>query len=403
MRTQNAISRNLWCLILIATAGLMPNVQAQSGRHLPPPRDSDPLVVPSPETPLKPPQTEKPTVNPLTERDFFTLLQQVQKQVLTQDDLAGILDRRGISFQATDALLERARKAGAQSLLISALLDAEDRRKRARYTENSSPSPVQPPPVKSTPVQSESDKPFNPEAAERAMLSRMSLLEQTRYYIMKDQDEFPNFIVKQNIRRLKNKGGGWYEDDVLGTEITYAQGEGEKVKLLTINNVPTTKTFVGVGGTTSIGEFSSRLLSLFQLKSKTDFKEVGRENYRGRECTVFDFSVAEENSNYLIEGTGPDGQRQQINSAYEGRLWVDTTSKRVLRIEQFAVQMPRDFLFSQAETAVEYDWIEIGEKQYWLPISAENQIGSDRYDYHTRNIIKFYDYRKFEAEVKILD
>ena len=139
------------------------------------------------------------------------------------------------------------------------------------------------------------------------------------------------------------------------------------------------------------------------LKSKTDFKEVGRENYRGRECTVFDFSVAEENSNYLIEGTGPDGQRQQINSAYEGRLWVDTTSKRVLRIEQFAVQMPRDFLFSQAETAVEYDWIEIGEKQYWLPISAENQIGSDRYDYHTRNIIKFYDYRKFEAEVKILD
>ena len=90
-------------------------------------------------------------------------------------------------------------------------------------------------------------------------------------------------------------------------------------------------------------------------------------------------------------------------AAHEGRLWVDTTSKRVLRIEQFAVQMPRDFLFSQAETAVEYDWIEIGEKQYWLPISAENQIGSDRYDYHTRNIIKFYDYRKFEAEVKILD
>lgn len=404
MRTQNAISRNLWWLVLIAAAGLTPVVQAQSGnRRLPPPRDIDPPATASPEPTSQPAQTEPTVTEPLTEREFFGLLQQVQKRGVTQGDIAGALDERGIAFEATDALIERARKAGAQSFLVGALLRAEERRKRARYADETTPPPGQRPVLKPAPTESEPDQPFDSEAAEQELLSRLSLLEQTRYHVLKSVDDFPNFIVRQNIRRLKNKGGGWYEDDVLGTEITYEQGEGEKVNLLTINNVPTSKTFASVGGSTSIGEFSSRLLAPFVPQSKTDFKEAGRENYRGRDCAIFDFSVAQENSNYSIEGVGPDGQRQQIISAYDGRMWIDRASKRVVRIEQSAVRMPRDFLFSQAETAVEYDWTEIGEKRYWLPITAETLIGSDRYDYYSRNVIKFYDYRKFEADVKILD
>ena len=65
----------------------------------------------------------------------------------------------------------------------------------------------------------------------------------------------------------------------------------------------------------------------------------------------------------------PDDRR--YNPAYEGAIWVDKDTRRVLRIEQRTSSMPRDWPFKGAECILEYGFVKIDQKTYLLPATAE--------------------------------
>ena len=65
-----------------------------------------------------------------------------------------------------------------------------------------------------------------------------------------------------------------------------------------------------------------------------------------------------------------DDERNTV-AAYTGSMWIDTESKGVLRIEVAYEGMPPRFPVSMSETAVEYDWVTIGDQRYLLPVRAE--------------------------------
>ncbi|MBX7218574.1 MAG: hypothetical protein K1Y36_01395 [Blastocatellia bacterium] len=348
------------------------------------------------------PQTTPESEPPLTEAQFFSLLQQMLKKQMTQGDVASQLESRGIEFEATDAVIRRAQTGGAQTVVIAALIRAEERRKRARYAL---PEPERPAPQLNRQPARGTDLGAEPTEEElEAAIHKLPFVEQARQYAIMDATTLPDFVVLQDITRyVQQPGRKWELRDTLTTEVRYEHDSGETIKVLKINNQPTNKSYEDVGGSTSVGDFSAQLASVFAPSSKADLKAVGEETYRGRKCSLYSYSVQQQNSQYELYGGYNDARLQKAVVGFQGTLWIDKETKHVLRVEKTATGIPRDFALSVAESVVEYDWITIGGNQYWLPINGEVLLGSDRDRYYMRNTIKFNGYRKFEGDVKIVD
>jgi hypothetical protein len=90
-----------------------------------------------------------------------------------------------------------------------------------------------------------------------------------------------------------------------------------------------------------------------------------------------------------------------VVAGYSGSIWIDTESKRALRIESSSEEIPAGFPVTLAESAIEYDWVPIGGERYLLPVHAEVLLGWDAQKIYTKNVIVFRDYRRFEAKIKI--
>ena len=226
------------------------------------------------------------------------------------------------------------------------------------------------------------------------------MLEQARYHALDFVEELPNFTVTQMVRRYARPRGSqnWKLQDTLEVELSYSGDKGEKFKMLSVNGARTRMTYEQLGGSTSTGEFGSMLGGLFAPQSQAEFKEVKSELFRGHKTVVFDFTVRTPNSRSQISDktTG-----REIISGYQGSVWIDTESKRVLRLELSHDDIPSGFPVTLAENAVEYDWVTVAAKHYLLPVRAEMLLGGERGGY-TRNVIEMRNYHKFEADVKIL-
>lgn len=396
---------NFFCIaFLVLALAASASVSAQTGGR--PPR-----LERKTETPPAPPATLEVSDAPLTEAEFFKLVNQARAKSIKQSDVAAVLSDQGIAFEATDAVVERASKLGAGSIIIDALLRAEQARKRRRYApEDAAPRRTAKPDPNEPAVQNRDPLPGEAEAEPTdgppPNLSKQPFLDQARYYALSGLEEIPNFIATQSIQRQKRTRqtlGKWRNEDTLETEVTYENSSGEKVKLLTRNGQPTRETYETIGGSTSVGGFSAQLASPFIPESKTTFKETGREKYRGRDCVIYDYSVARVNSKHHLQGGYSGEPYREAIVAYRGSMWIDSESKHVLRVELSAFDIPRGFPLTVAETVVEYDWVTIAGKQYWMPISGEVLLGNETEEYYSRNVTKFHNYRKFDADVKIVD
>jgi hypothetical protein len=357
-------------------------------------------------------ETSENQTGPLSEVGFYRLVQRVRQGQITTDAAIRELRQRGIIFEVTDEVLDRARQLGAPGALITALVEltfqpspkpSPTARPQPTRTIPSGPVPASsaPPRDQTEPV---SDEPSEVSAEdETARLSQLPLIEQARFHALRSADDLPDFIVTQTIRRMVRDGRGqWQTRDILETEVR-VEGGRERVELLSINGRATQRRYEDVGGATSVGDFSGQLAAPFLPSTNTRFREARRERYRGRLCRVYDFVVPKANSGYTLTVRLSDGTPQRIQVGYQGSLWIDEATKRVLRIEHTATDIPPGFPMSQVESAVDYDWVTILGKNYWMPLTAETIQVSDAYRQAFRNVSEFRNYRKFEGDVKIIE
>ena len=149
-------------------------------------------------------------------------------------------------------------------------------------------------------------------------------------------------------------------------------------------------------GSWSTGEFGTTLEDL--LSSVAQYTRLREERAGTRNAVVFKFIVAQPNSHWTL--VAPDTRR--YNAAYEGSLWVDRETRRVLRIEQRAFALPRDFPVERAESTLNYAYINIDGKTYLMPSTSENIGCMNGSSSCTRNAIEFRNYRKFVADSKVV-
>ncbi len=60
-----------------------------------------------------------------------------------------------------------------------------------------------------------------------------------------------------------------------------------------------------------------------------------------------------------------------LQSEYTGAIWIDRENSRVLRIELSARNMPRAFALDTVESAVDYDYVLIGDSKFLCPCTLK--------------------------------
>jgi len=318
---------------------------------------------------------------PLTNQEFVRMLYQLPTHPEQRDRLMDDIRKRGIAFPITPGLRSLiATKSGNDSSLIHTLEEADRRRTN--------------PTVATLPPETES----------------FELLERTRTATLGAAEAMPDYLVKQQITRSRAFGQSrnWTPYDRLSIAVSYRQSAGEDYKLLSVNGMPVTQDQnynMKLGGTISMGEYVSALKELFSRESRAEFHAVDTDTLRGRRTIIYEYEVKKEFSRQSL-GWGESGSiKQQTISGYRGRIWVDRENGRVLRLEDVSFDIDPGFPITAASKVIDYDWVTINEVPHLLPSQATVELTAhDRgQTEQTRNQILFRGYRKFGAEVKIID
>jgi len=321
---------------------------------------------------------------PLTSQELVRLVYQLPGHPEKRDEVVEEIRKRGIGFPLTDGMRSVvASKSGNDALLRRTLEEAERRRLN---------------PVAST---------LPPEAETRELLDR------TRVITLAASEAMPDFIVRQQITRSRAYGStnNWVPLDRLTIAVSYRATAGEEYKLLAINGLPPTKdikeggSYEEVGGTSSTGEYVTMLALLFNESTRAEFKPVDTDTLRGRRTVVYEYEVKQPNSKQTIKAGGAGETEQSVTTGYRGRIWVDRELYRVLRIEDTSTDIPAGFPVTAAWSRIDYDWVTINERKYLLPSDAELRLTAavGNQSIQTRNEIRFRNYQKFGAEVKIIE
>lgn len=241
-----------------------------------------------------------------------------------------------------------------------------------------------------------------------------TFLEAVRERALSHIESLPNFICTREMIETAMFGGMMTPITVTNSrvEVAYFQGREQHRTLKEGPPVPEI-------GLTSSGEFGGSLHAVFAPASKASFSMNGFQNIRGRKAARIRFRVPQETSQLEIQ-MGP----RRLAPAYEGECWADQESKQVIKLQFWADRFPADFNMRKVEQSVEYDQVNIGGRLYWLPLNATSTgtlLARARGSYidlyasivGQRNamtfekavvkiLIKFENYRKFEAESKIV-
>ena len=215
-------------------------------------------------------------------------------------------------------------------------------------------------------------------------------------------ESLPDYICSQQTHRFIDPTGGdsWHATDVILARLTYFEHK-EDYKLVTVNNnVTMDKTYTSVGGAISQGEFGSMMRGLFDPSSNAVFQWGSWTTLRGHVSYVFSYIVPLEHSQFTIDWRGSaSDQGRKIIVGYHGSIVIDKATKDVLRISLEADNIPPDFPVRRSSEVLDYDLIEIGDREFLLPVSAEFRSLAGHTS--TRNLVEFRNYRKFSADTKL--
>ncbi len=209
----------------------------------------------------------------------------------------------------------------------------------------------------------------------------------------------PNYICQESVSRFVTDDSsriGWKPLDVVSAEVVYESGR-ESYRNLAVDGNPVKQGMQELGGAWSTGEFGTLLRDLFSPSTAARFRLRGESTIAGRAAAIYDFEVEGEHSHWRIQVGS-----KSITPAYKGALWIDKETARVLRAEMKAREIPAGFPVERIESAVDYQYVQIGTAQFLLPVHAET-VGCQRGAASCNlNGIGFRNCHKYASESEII-
>lgn len=212
-------------------------------------------------------------------------------------------------------------------------------------------------------------------------------------------DTLPNYVVKQFTTRYESDTAqgnrtSWRALDVVTADVV-AEGGKETYRNILVNGKPP-RDAIEKTGSWSTGEFATVLQGILHPSTDADFHNKRSTTIVNRPAWRYDYSVEQPRSMWHVYAS-----QSSYVPGYTGSIWIDKATYRVLRIEMSAVDMPKSFALDAVESAVDYDYVLIGEQKYLLPVHSEALSCVRGTSECTRNVIDFRNYKKFSADTSI--
>jgi hypothetical protein len=222
------------------------------------------------------------------------------------------------------------------------------------------------------------------------------VLDEARQYGIDYTRNLPNFICTQVTRRYVDESGLEFYGlaDTVIAKLSY-DGKQEDYRVMLVNNRVVDTSMDRIGGATSTGEFGSMMKEIFDPETQTRFRWERWGTLRGRRMHVYRYDVDRERSKWQITYE----RVASITPGYRGLIYIDRDMGSIMRITFEAVDIPTMFPIQKAATVLDYDFAEIGGKQYIVPLKARIQMRAGRL--LTRNDVEFRFYKRFGAEATI--
>ena len=156
--------------------------------------------------------------------------------------------------------------------------------------------------------------------------------------------------------------------------------------------------YESVGGVITEGEFGSLLSEVFDPQSAAEFHWDHWTTVRNRPAQVYSFRVPAARSHYRIL-VGGRGGRDETVAGQHGFVFLDGDTSRTVRIVAEADGIPRNFPVLSASTTLDYGFVEVGGRQFLLPLHADARMRTLQIE--SRNVVEFHSYKKFAADSTI--
>jgi hypothetical protein len=224
-------------------------------------------------------------------------------------------------------------------------------------------------------------------------------IEMSRNVALTYTRSLPDFVCTQLVHRYADitHRGSWRALDSLTIKLSYFD-QREDHTLVLVNGTPSEKSYAAVGGAISVGEFGLILQQIFYPDSQAVFTWEKWTKVGQRRAAVYLYQVDVPHSRYSLNFLASAGLIQ-ARVGYHGMVEVDRETGDVRRLTYIADTIPKTYPIYSATTTVNYDFSDVGGKQYLLPASSETEMHSP--ELWARNHTKYREYRKFSADSTI--
>jgi len=220
-----------------------------------------------------------------------------------------------------------------------------------------------------------------------------SLCESTQTYIQK----LPDFLCQETTTEKRDPF-----DVVLNAQVTFLRGD-ENYSHVTINGRTVDdkdSAVTSLMAFNSDGEFGLFLANLFKSPIVAKFKFAKNSKLDGSRVTVYDFDVPAAKSFWRMR----DRTGHVLTPGFQGQLWLERTTGRLLKIELQPVDLPANFELTSIHTTIDYAPTSLGDAGVFvLPVRSETTV-CERWKNSQcpKHVMTFHDCQKFAATTRIV-
>jgi hypothetical protein len=315
--------------------------------------------------------------SPLTAEQLIAFVKSSIERKMTDAEIARYLRTVKMSQRLSESQFEDLLTAGLGQRSLQALHAIQD--------QSQSLPQADAPMVKAAPL------PPPPTLAEQG-----AIIADVREYALNYSRSLPNFLCAQQIKRRGAAAGTneFHDQDTLLVRLSYFE-QKEDYRLITVNDRPASGSFQELGGSTSTGEFGTMLRQIFEPASHTRFDWMRWTQWHGKLTMVFHYTVDQAHSRWELDYL----RREHLVPGYSGDVFLDKNTHVVMHMTQRADGIPAAFPIQLAETILDYEYRDIGGREFLLPVRAQMDMTSD--GTRTRNETEFRNYQKYSADAVI--
>jgi VWFA-related protein len=215
-------------------------------------------------------------------------------------------------------------------------------------------------------------------------------------YSISVPEKMPNFVCDEAASRYS--GSRRALTDLISASVRYQDGN-ETYSDVKVNGKPVSAEIAQSTGLWSTGEFgSNNLRSIFDRENQARFEFSRESTLEGHSAWVFTYQIVQQHLPLWRLHAG----NSVVAPPYQGEVWVDQKTGRVLRFRSIAENIQQGFPLTGAELQIDYESVAFSDGSSFLLPTDITATANDPHGESGRNDVRLRNCHKFGAKARIV-